>query len=242
MGIDIGATGFSHLSAAADYRTNIYHLAAIDSSGTVTLNATLGARVDGVIYNKPNSSEAVDMRCFGVVKVRYGGTVTRGDKLVAAASGEAVTQTLRSQYVIGIALASGANDEVHQMLVTHEGEKYPSVIPIPINLASITAAGDVLTNYTPGFAGRIVKVDFAVSVPVTTGSKAASLNVEIGTTNLTGGVVALTSANCTPLGAVVAGSAVTAANTFSATDTVSVEAASVTAFSEGAGYLLLVLD
>lgn len=112
------------------------------------------------------------------------------------------------------------------------------IISIPITLANV-ADGDVLTAYTPGFKGSVIAVDFAVSTAVTTGSKATTLNLEIGTTNLTGGAVALTSANCTPLGAVVAGSAVTTANSFSATDTISVEASSTTAFVEGAGYLLI---
>jgi len=116
-----------------------------------------------------------------------------------------------------------------------------SVLTIPIVLATVTA-GDVLTTFTPGFAGRIEKVDFAVTTAVTTGSKLATLNLEIGTTNLTGGAVALTSANCTPLGAVVAGSAVTAGNSFGATDTISIEGASVTTFIEGAGVLLVTLS
>jgi hypothetical protein len=108
-----------------------------------------------------------------------------------------------------------------------------------IELAAITGAGDVVTGYTPGFAGEILSVAFVVDNPVTTAAKAASLNLEIGTTNVTGGVVALTSANCTPNGAVVAGTAVTAANVFDADDTISVEAASVTAFAEGSGTLLV---
>jgi hypothetical protein len=103
------------------------------------------------------------------------------------------------------------------------------------------ANGDVLTNFTPGFPGRIVSVAFAIFDPVTTASKAATLNLEIGTVNLTGGVISLTSANCTPLGAVIAGTAITANNTFGATDTISVEASSVTAFVEGEGVLLLTL-
>lgn len=114
-----------------------------------------------------------------------------------------------------------------------------STVAIPITLASITGAGDVLTNYTPGYKFKLLGASFAVAVPVTTAAKAATLNLEIGTTNVTGGEIALTSANCTPLGALVAGSAITAANTGSATDTISVEAASVTAFAEGSGYLLL---
>lgn len=105
---------------------------------------------------------------------------------------------------------------------------------LPINLASV-ANGDVLTNVVFGHKFKVLKETFAVTVPVTTGSKAATLNSEIGTTNVTGSAVALTSANCTPLGALVAGGAITAANTGSATDTFSVEAASVTAFAEGAG-------
>mgnify|MGYP001602698178 CR=1 FL=1 len=122
-----------------------------------------------------------------------------------------------------------------------EAARNYSVLSIPITLANV-ANGDVLTTFTPGFAGRIESIAFAVTTAVTTGAKATTLNLEIGTTNLTGGSLALTSANCTPLGAVVAATAVTAANTFTATDTISVEAASTTAFVEGAGVLLVTLS
>lgn len=116
-----------------------------------------------------------------------------------------------------------------------------TTIIVPLNLASI-ADGDVLTNYTPGYKFKILSVSFAVNTPVTTGSKATTLNLEIGSTNTTGGAVALTSANCTPIGALVAGTAITAANTGSSSDTISVEAASTTAFAEGSGYLLIKLQ
>lgn len=115
----------------------------------------------------------------------------------------------------------------------------PVVLAFHVNLATITGAGDVVTTFTPGFSGRIAAIDFIVGTPVTTAAKAATLNAEIGTTNLTGGTVALTSANCTPLGAEVAGAAITAGNHFGASDTVSIEAASVTAFVEGDGMILV---
>lgn len=115
------------------------------------------------------------------------------------------------------------------------------IVSFPIALAGITAAGDVVTNYLPGFNGRIISVSFAIQTVVTTAAKAASLNMEIGTVNLTGGVVALTSANCATAGAVISGSAITALNAFAATNTVSVEAASVTAFAEGSGVLLVTM-
>ena len=111
---------------------------------------------------------------------------------------------------------------------------------IHVNLVSIAAAGDVVTEWIPGFAGEIVNVKWIQMTPVTTASKAADLNLEIETINVTGGVVSLTSATCTPLGKVIDGTAVTAANAFTATQKLSVEAATVTAFSEGDGMLMIV--
>lgn len=107
-----------------------------------------------------------------------------------------------------------------------------------INLATLSDA-DQITTYTLGYKFKILSVDFIVHIPVTTGSKASTLNLEIGTTDLTGGVVALTSANCTPRGAIVAGTAVTAANTGAANATISLEASSTTAFVEGSGWLVI---
>lgn len=111
-------------------------------------------------------------------------------------------------------------------------------IALPIIMSKL-ANGDVLTNYTPGYKFKLLSATFAVTSPVTTAAKAATLNLEIGTTDVTGGVIALTSANSTPLGALVAGTSITAANTGTSTDTISVEASNVTAFAEGEGMLLL---
>lgn len=115
-----------------------------------------------------------------------------------------------------------------------------STLAIPVQLAGLTNANFV-TGYVPGFAGRIVSMQFVNTVVVTTGAKAASLNAEIDTVDVTGGVVALTSANMTPLGARVAGSAITAANKFAATSVIDFEASGVTAFAEGAGVLLVLM-
>lgn len=109
------------------------------------------------------------------------------------------------------------------------------------NLANISD-GDVVTTYTPGYKFKLLAHDFVVGTPVTTASKASTLNLEIGTTDVTGGTVALTSANCTPLGAEVAGAAITAANTGSASDTISVEASSTTAFAEGDGDIVITIQ
>jgi hypothetical protein len=132
--------------------------------------------------------------------------------------------------------------ETGVVIVEFEAHKVEpiQIVSLPITLANV-ADGDVLTAYTPGFKGTIIGIDFAVTTAVTTAAKATTLNAEIGTTNLTGGAVALTSANCTPLGAVVASTAITAANAFTATDTISIEASSTTTFVEGVGVLYIKL-
>lgn len=111
------------------------------------------------------------------------------------------------------------------------------LVQIPITLANITAAGDVVTNMRLGVAGTIEYWEFVTTTAVVTAAKLATLNMEINTTNVTGGTIALTSANATPLGKVIAGSAITGANVLTPDDTFSIEAASVTAFTEGAGFV-----
>lgn len=113
-----------------------------------------------------------------------------------------------------------------------------STLSIPLTLASI-ADGDMVTGYTPGYKFKILAVDFVTTTVASTADKLSTLNVEIGTTNLTGGTVALTTASCDTRGEITAGSSVTAANTGTASDTISVEAASTTAFVEGSGVLLI---
>lgn len=104
-------------------------------------------------------------------------------------------------------------------------------------LLATLADGDIVTTFTPGFAGYVTHLEAHVTKAATTAAKLSSLNVEVGTTNVTG-TLALTSANMTPLGAVVS-QALTGTSFFSATDTLSIEAASTTAFIEGSIEIVL---
>ena len=115
-----------------------------------------------------------------------------------------------------------------------------TVVSVPITMAKI-ADGDIVTTFTPGFAGRIKGMQFIVHNPVTTAAKLSTLNAEIGTTNLTGGTIALTSAACTPLGKIISAAAITAGAGFTAADTISIEASSTTTFIEGDGVLEIIL-
>ena len=114
------------------------------------------------------------------------------------------------------------------------------ILTIPIPDMVQFADGDIVTEIVPGFAGKILSAFWLQEDPVTTGAKGTTLNIEIETTNVTGGVITLTSAACTPLGKYIAGTAITDNNTFAAAEKISIEATSTTAFIEGSGAIVLV--
>lgn len=105
-------------------------------------------------------------------------------------------------------------------------------------LAGITAA-DLITDMRLGLDGYLVYAEFVTTVAVTTASKAATLNFEIGSTDVTGMTLALTSATVTPKGKVLAFGLPTANNRITKESLLSLEASAVTAFAEGEGYINL---
>lgn len=98
--------------------------------------------------------------------------------------------------------------------------------------ATAIADGDLVSNYVPGYNFKLLKFDARCSAPVTTGAKAADINLEINATNVSGGDIPL--AGTYALGAAQAGSAITGNNTGSATDNFSIEIRNTVAFVEGA--------
>lgn len=119
------------------------------------------------------------------------------------------------------------------------------ILSFPIDLASITA-GQVIGALVLPFSGKIKSTQFLVNKPATTGAKLATLQPRLTPSGgsaaaVTGGALALTSANCTPMGAIVAGSAVTAGNSFNAGDSLDVQGSAVTAFVEGNGTLIITI-
>lgn len=117
-------------------------------------------------------------------------------------------------------------------------ESVEQTVQFPVTLATV-GNGDVVTEWTPGFAGTITGFEFIVGVPVTTADKTATFNLEINAVDVTGGVLVVTSALATPLGKVIAATAITALNVFDDNDTISIEASAVTAFVEGTGTLVI---
>jgi hypothetical protein len=148
-----------------------------------------------------------------------------GASLITVTNGSGRSWPAGTEYILNIDEKDGNNVEI---------------LTFPIPLAAITGNGDVVTEVRPGIDGVIEYVEWVQTRPVTTASRLATLNLEIGTTNVTGGTVALTSAACTPLGKVIPNTANPSANNrLTKESLLSIEASSVTAFAEGEGYLLV---
>lgn len=107
------------------------------------------------------------------------------------------------------------------------------VVAIPITMANL--ANSQTYAFDPGFAGKIIAINYRATVAVTTSGKAATIQAQANGTNTTGGAIALSGAYA--IGAAQAGSAVTAANAFTAGQTIGFTAGSVTTFIEGAGVI-----
>jgi hypothetical protein len=165
--------------------------------------------------------------------------VNYNDRYASGANGIAVSfdsSVITVTNNTGYTLAAGARLDL--LFALQKGNtRIPFVIPLP-PLSTITAA-DIVTEVRPGIVGTIEHVEFVTTVAATTAAKLATLNLEIDTTNVTGGLVALTSATVTPKGITVAGTAITGANTLARESKLSVEASAVTAFVEGEGYLIV---
>lgn len=106
------------------------------------------------------------------------------------------------------------------------------IVTVPCILAA-HSTGSIAARFTPGVAGVIQSITSSVVNPVTTGAKLGTFAPAIAGTPTTGGAVALTSANCTPVGAKVNGSAITALNAFTAAQEITIVSSAVTAFIEG---------
>lgn len=206
--------------------------------------AAAGDPAIGVLQNKPTSGQGATVASFGISKVVAGGTIAAWDPIAADAAGKAV-KAVGSAVVLGYATeAATAAQLVGVMLLARPAMGAPgNVLTIPVQLAAVTSATTVWQGPAAGmgFAGAILSAFFVVTTPATTAAKLATLTPAVAGTPTTGGAVALTSANCTPLGAEVDGSAITAGGRFSATQRLSVASTAVTAFLEGQGALHLVI-
>jgi len=239
------------LIAGQDLSTKQYYAVKVDTNGQAVL-AGAGENSVGVVQNVPASGQTATVMTLGISPVVYGASITAGSNVTPDANGKVVTAG-GSDAVLGIALESGNADEVHPILLvtrTSTGvgiASANSILTIPVSLAALDSS-EPLTEFVPGFAGTIKKMDFVVQTPTTDSTgKSVNISLEIGTTAVTGGVVTLNtdvSANDPDtMGKVIAGTAITDNNAFSNADSISVVAGAASgAFVDGSGVLLIVLE
>lgn len=136
-----------------------------------------------------------------------------------------------------------ANLDGNPLLDMGEDVAGATVLSFPVNLATIPAgAGDVVTNFTLQGHGRITQVVAVVNEVGAGAGATRAFNLEINTTNLTGGVVTLTLANTATVGAAIVGTAVAGANEFNDGDTLSIEVAAGTVFTGGRVAFLVTVE
>jgi len=228
--------------AGEDLSARQFHCVKLNPSGQMILSGA-GENALGILQDKPASGQVGAVCGLGKSMAVLGAIVTPGQNLTPDADGKLVPAT-GSDAVVAVAAESGSAGDICSVYVLSRatsGAIQKSILTIPVKLSKV-ASGDLLTAFTPGFPGRIVKASFAVTDPVTTADKAATLNLEINSADVSGGVLALTSANCGTLGAVANATAITGNNAFDADDTISIEALNVTAFAEGEGVLLISIE
>lgn len=105
---------------------------------------------------------------------------------------------------------------------------------MPLQLADI-ATGTFKIGMPAAFV--VLSALFRTAKPASTASKLATLTVGISGVAVTGGVMALTTANQNTIGGTVAATAITGANIGAAGATLEVTASAVTAFVEGDGWV-----
>ena len=100
------------------------------------------------------------------------------------------------------------------------------------------STGDVLTNFTPGFVGSIVKAWLVVTTAVTSATTAnLAYNLEINALDIVGGVVTINTNAA--VGVVANGTVVKGSNNFDKDDTISLKVA-VTVAATGGTVVLVV--
>lgn len=169
---------------------------------------------------------------------------TQADSIVTLtdSTGDSGTHndTLADGSTIGAALTDNSTGSAGDTIAAGAGV---STVTIPLTSLATglsTAAIDLLTTYTPGYAFKLLSFDFVTTIAGTGAGASQTFNLEIGTTNVTGGSLNVTLASTDTIGKVTAGTAITAANTGTAADTLSIEmAASGTVFTAGSGYFVV---
>lgn len=221
VGDTLAASSEGYSALVAYYNPEVDGVFVIVVDGTEALTSAGAAEVTDAEIEAALPNEDYEYTVLAMVKSRTsaGSVVTVG-----------IDHRARS---LNVPTGSESADAYHQDHLANGGVYKPhSTVSFSIDAADI-ANGDLLTAYPlPLIDGRIRAWRAVTEKAITTAAKTTIPNLEINTTNVTGSD-SVTYAGIRTLGAVVELGAPTALNTFKPGDTVSIECASTTAFTEG---------
>ena len=118
------------IKAAADYSaaTAQYRFVAIDSSGAAVLASAAGQRgIVGVLQDTPASGDPALVAESGVTKVRAGGALTAGNKIITDATGQGIpASAVSTNHIQGYALETVAGaGSLFAMVLRYDGNNAP---------------------------------------------------------------------------------------------------------------------
>lgn len=231
--------------AYADYSASGYIAVYLDGTAGRARVTGLHGNAIGILQTKPSAAGMVcTVMTSGISKCIYGAGVTVGDDLMCNASGQLITAT--STYpVIGVCMKTGTTSDVGQVLLDVKGPSMgvtagPAIVmPVRIPLTNLTTDAAYRTAIPISAPGVLTGVYVIPETVASTTGKASTITVSTDAGALTGGVVALTSANC-KLTAAIAGTAISGANaTVTAANTITLTTSSTTSFSGDTGSVWL---
>jgi hypothetical protein len=175
----------------------------------------------------------------------YGGSVTVGQNLTTNSSGQLVAgASPTTDVVVGVAGISGDSGDIGEVYLDIQSGSPPGVSagnpvinPVKIALNGITTGAAIVSGIPVSGAGHVTGFYMVVDTVATLSAKAATITLSTDAGAVTGGVLAMTSANC-KLTAAVASTAISGANSaITASSTITLTASAVTSFAGDAGYV-----
>lgn len=115
------------VQASTDLSSNQYMFVFVNSSGQLAASAVDGDIV-GVLQDKPAAQgRAGNVAFAGRTKIKLGGTVAAGNRVTSDASGNAIAIASGSAVSAGVALTSGTNGQIVDMLIQIAGAQFSAL-------------------------------------------------------------------------------------------------------------------
>jgi len=229
-----GASGITTTSAS-------FVLPAIGSTVSISLGDTSwmkagknlfisdGSKQANFIIISVDSATAITGRFLGLVGDSASGTVASGALVMPGMGDQTVAWDLDALTAFTDNSGGTKSDTIAATCVRN------ALIIGPFSMALLV--NSQLWETVIPYAFQVNSANFRCDIAITTGAKAATLTTRINTAATTGGVISVSGTYAT--GASQAGTAITAANTGTAGQTLEIIASAVTAFTEGYGHVEL---